>query len=254
MASQTLRIARRGLIIVDMITLRLLLAHMLGDYVLQTGRIAQQKTQGWSGLLWHVGIVTLTSIALTADILPFWGIWSLVLGGLHLAIDQVRAFRARSLPPEFSCVYLLLDQSAHVVTICGVAYIAARETPLEAWQQAQQPATRWLALAILIIFLIWTTAILEMEVVRSLRALRQQVQPAQVLPLDRLFGAVERLTAVTLFLSPYPLLYISAFVPRMWWHLRYRLRPGPLLECEVRALVSALSATAVGLAIAFLLG
>ena len=59
---------------------------------------------------------------------------------------------------------------------------------------------------------------------------------------------------MTLFLSPYPLLYISAFMPRMLWHLRYRLRPGPLLECEVRALVSALSATATGLAIAFLLG
>lgn len=237
-----------------MITLRLLLAHMLGDYVLQTGRIAQQKTQSWSGLLWHVSIVTLTSIALTADILPFWGIWSLVLGGLHLAIDQVRAFRARSLPPKFSFVYFLLDQGAHIVTICGVAYIAARETPWEAWQQVQQPVTRWLVLAILIIFLVWTTAVLEMEVVRSLNPRRQQPLPAQVLPLDRLFGAAERLTAVTLFLSPYPLLYISAFMPRMLWHLRYRLQPGPLLECEVRALVSVLSATTVGLAIAFLLG
>ncbi len=237
-----------------MLTLRLLLAHMLGDYVLQTGRIARQKTQGWSGLLWHVSIVTLTNIALTADILPLWWIWSLVLGGLHLAIDQVRAFRARFLPPAFSFFYLLLDQGAHIVTICGVAYFAAQETPWEAWQQVQQPITRWLALAILVIFLVWTTAVLEMEIVRSLNALRQQTPSAQVLPLDRLFGAVERLTAVTLFLSPYPLLYISAFMPRMLWHLRYRLQPGPLLECEVRALVSALSATIVGLAIAFLLG
>lgn len=38
--------------------LRLLLGHMVGDYILQTGSIARAKNESWQALLLHVSIVS----------------------------------------------------------------------------------------------------------------------------------------------------------------------------------------------------
>ncbi len=233
-----------------MVTLRLILAHMIGDYALQTGGIARYKAEGWPGLLLHVAIVTIASGALVAGMFPYWWAWAMVLGVLHLLIDQYRTFRARKLKPQLSLLYLLFDQTVHLVTIFTIARAGAHETPADVWRVLRQPsniAAWWPISAIMTIFLIWTTAVLEMEVVRMLSQTCKIPPPNSILPLDRLFGASERLIAVALLLSPLQALYLAAFLPRFLWHLWHGHGQETLLSCEIRTAVSILSATSIGL-------
>jgi hypothetical protein len=233
-----------------MVTLRLILAHMLGDYALQTGGIVRYKAEGWPGLLLHITIVTLVSGALVMGMFPYWWAWVIVLGILHLLIDQYRTFRARNLRPSLSLLYLLFDQVVHIVTIFTIAYAGARETPADFWRALHQPLNPtvfWFLLLIMAIFLIWTTAVLEMEVVRAFSGRCKIPPPSGILLWDRLSGATERLVAVALLLSPLPALYLIAFLPRLFWRLRYDSEQGSFWNCGIRMTVSVLSATGVGL-------
>ncbi len=235
-----------------MITLRLLLAHMIADYALQTDWIARRKLQGWPGLLVHFAIVTVASGILIAGMIPYWWGWTLFLGTLHLLIDQYRTFHARDIKIEWSLPYLLFDQATHLLTISVIAQAAANETPRDVWRllsRSPDITAVWPFFATLAIFLIWTTAVLELEAVRVLSRLRKTPPPTGILPLDRLFGASERLIAIALLLSPYPALSPAAFLPRLYWCLRYMPGSGSLVACEVRTLVSALATAGVGFAL-----
>jgi hypothetical protein len=227
---------------------------MIGDYALQTGKIAHDKARGWSGLLTHVAIVTGVSGILIAGMFPYWWAWMLVYGLLHLGVDQYRTFRARHIRPQFSLLYLFFDQAVHVATIFVIAYAVAGETPSDFWRILTHPSTteaRATVAAILLVFLVWTTAVLEMEAVRSISSVRTAPSLINgIFPIDRLFGATERLVAAMLMLSPYPAFYVVSFIPRMFWHIRYRQEREPLLHCEIRTLVSILAVTSVG----FLIG
>jgi hypothetical protein len=92
-----------------------------------------------------------------------------------------------------------------------------------------------------------------MEVVRALSRPCKTLPPTGILPLDRLFGASERLIAVALLFSPYPALSLAAFLPRLFWCLRYMPKsdsfglPATRLACEIRTLVSMLAAFGAGL-------
>lgn len=233
-----------------MVTLRLILAHMIGDYALQTGGIARNKAEGWPGLLLHVAIVTLVSGALVIGMFPYWWAWVIILGILHLLIDQYRTFRARSLRPQLYLPYLVFDQAVHLATILTIAHAGARETPADLWRALRQPLDltgAWPIPIIMVIFLIWTVAVLEMEAVRAFSGRCKIPLPSGILLPDRLFGAAERLIAVALLLSPLWALYPIAFLPRLLWHWRYRSRQGNLWSCGIRTTVSMLSATGVGL-------
>ncbi|MCS7222798.1 MAG: DUF3307 domain-containing protein [Anaerolineae bacterium] len=233
-----------------MVTLRLILAHMIGDYVLQTGEIARNKAEGWRGLLLHVTIVTLVSGVLVMGMFPYWWAWVIVLGVLHLLIDQYRTFRVRNLKPQLYLPYLIFDQVVHLATILTVAYAGARETPADLWRVLRQPldlTVSWPIPVIMAIFLIWTAAVLEMEAVRAFSQRCKIPPPHSILLPDRLFGAAERLVAVALLLSPLPAFYLIAFLPRLLWHLRYRSGQGNFWNCGVRTTVSMLAATGVGL-------
>ena len=237
----------------EMVSLRLLLAHMIGDYALQTGAIAQYKAKGWSGLLTHVAIVTIVSGVLVAGMFPYWWGWVLLLGVIHLLVDQLRTFHIRELKAEFAPFYLLFDQALHVATILLIAWLGAGETPSQVWHAltlSSDLSRLWPVLVILLIFLVWTVAVLEMEVIRALSRVCRIPPPRGVLPLDRLLGANERLIAVILLLSPFSRFYLAAFLPRLYWSLHYKPEREPAFACSVRTLISALSATGVGLLLA----
>ncbi len=237
-------------LLTEMVTLRLLLAHMLGDYTLQTGKIARYKAQGWWGLLLHVAIVTTASGLLVAGMFPYWWLWILVLGLLHLFIDQLRTFHVRNIKAELSLFYLLFDQTLHFLTIVFIAWAGAQESPLEVWRlliYSSDLGKLWPILVILLIFLVWTVAVLEMEAVRTLSSVCKIPPPREVLPLDRLIGANERLLAVALLISPFPGVYPAVFLPRLLWSLRHQAKRESVFACSVRTVVSMLSATGVGL-------
>jgi hypothetical protein len=233
-----------------MVTIRLLLAHMIGDYALQTGEIARLKAKGWQGLFVHFCIVTAASGLLVAGKFPYWWAWTLLLGIIHILVDQYRTFRLKDLRPVLSLPYLLFDQGLHLITIFAIAGIGAGESVQDVWLSLNgmpREDDLWCVLTIFAIILIWTTAVLEMSVLRTFHRPYRISPPVNIEPLDRLLGAGERLVGTALLLTPYPFLYPLAFIPRLYWGLRHSPERLPPSVYGTRAVISALVALGVGL-------
>lgn len=95
----------------------LLAGHVIGDFLLQTSKVAAEKHK-WSRLLWHVFLVT----AATYAICGAWLAWQLPLLVFlsHLLLDWGKGLAKRFL--EIKELYLfLLDQAVHA----GLLYLIA---------------------------------------------------------------------------------------------------------------------------------
>lgn len=95
----------------------MLLAHLLGDYLLQWEFIARWKARSLMGVLAHGGIVTLTALACTVLVDPSWWPYALLIGMSHTAIDAVRARLVHTPHPTWELAWYLLDQLAHLAVI-----------------------------------------------------------------------------------------------------------------------------------------
>jgi len=95
----------------------MLLAHLLGDYVLQFNCIARWKARSVWGVVAHGGVVTLCSLVCAALLLPAWWPYALFIGATHTAIDVIRARLIRSKNATQDLTYYLLDQGLHVAII-----------------------------------------------------------------------------------------------------------------------------------------
>lgn len=92
----------------------LLLAHVVADFLLQTNRMVETKQKPGT-LLLHALIVLVTAqIALGR--VDAWE--PLILAGLHIAIDTVKAY---AMPQRLWA--FLTDQGAHLVTLIAVAAV-----------------------------------------------------------------------------------------------------------------------------------
>jgi len=98
----------------------MLLAHLLGDYPLQTNAIARWKARSILGVLAHGGIVTLTHVVLAVAVMPSWWPYALLIGGIHTVVDVIRAHFLRTQDPMWSMLSYLGDQLIHVVVIVAV--------------------------------------------------------------------------------------------------------------------------------------
>lgn len=105
----------------------LFLAHVLADYVLQTGWMVRTKRRPTT-LLFHTALVLATAMAATGQY-DRWEI--LALGGLHLLIDAVKSGFCRD-----TVAAHLFDQAAHLATIAGFAMIAPDLWTAGAWGRA----------------------------------------------------------------------------------------------------------------------
>lgn len=83
-----------------LLIVRLLLAHILGDFLLQTKGMCERKKavptwKGWKYQLAHAFIYTAAVYVLVAQ----WGCWALLLliGGTHFAVDVAKAFVERQM-------------------------------------------------------------------------------------------------------------------------------------------------------------
>lgn len=101
-----------------MIALEILALHMLGDYILQTEWMAQNKLSDPLVRLAHV----------TAYSIPFllWGNWYYDMAGIlfgtsvmitHFMIDSYRFYADHPWPPKS----ILIDQSLHIITLAVLA-------------------------------------------------------------------------------------------------------------------------------------
>jgi hypothetical protein len=116
------------------------LAHLLGDYVFQTDRIAMWKSRSVWGVLAHAGIVTFFTWLCALPFALHWWPYAMLIGALHAAIDVARTHVGKTSPT--TTLYLfLLDQALHalvivlVVSWSGWLTPRAAETVIGTWLQ-----------------------------------------------------------------------------------------------------------------------
>ncbi len=159
--------------------LSLLAAHMLGDYVLQTNRMALGKRRV-SILMLHA----LTHGALVYLLAGRWGAWSvpLVVALTHAAIDRLKAGMARP-----GALALVLDQAAHVVVMGALAFWidAARDHSYWAVVISPEIARAWVMISGAILTIRVGGVFIGMWVQPYLREIEQARGAVAIAPLSR---------------------------------------------------------------------
>lgn len=95
----------------------MILAHLVGDYILQWNSLAAWKSRALKGVLAHCLVVLAVTWLFILPFNPGWWPWVLAIGLAHFAIDAVQ-LRVKLPIPELA--RFALDQLAH-----GVVIIAA---------------------------------------------------------------------------------------------------------------------------------
>lgn len=107
----------------------LLLGHLTGDFVLQTDRIAENKSVHWKWTLLHAVIVTLCICLFSY---PFGALllgMVLLNGAAHYIIDYYKGRICKSLHmPDLVC--FLLDQLIHILILYLISKTAVCANPL----------------------------------------------------------------------------------------------------------------------------
>lgn len=117
----------------------LLLAHLLGDYVLQFNALVRWKTRSLWGVAAHGAIVSAATLLAAALVSPAWWPYALLIGLSHTLIDVVRARLIRPAAPNVELLLFLLDQSLHVSIIALLVHWTGAPT-------LPQPTYSWLNL------------------------------------------------------------------------------------------------------------
>jgi hypothetical protein len=112
----------------------LLVAHLVGDFLLQTNEMARCKAQSWSWLLKHLGsymivmTVVLGAIAWTQAVPPWAaGCAWLLIGLTHVALDR-RGFTrwwmgVIGISPDVVWLRIVVDQVFHIVILAAAAQL-----------------------------------------------------------------------------------------------------------------------------------
>ena len=100
----------------------LILAHMIGDFVLQTNRVAKMKATSQKGLLLHFCLITGTQMVLMGIYYGLLGISAAIIVGLiHGFIDYSKVKITDKF--KYQSIYFILDQVMHILTIVVVAWL-----------------------------------------------------------------------------------------------------------------------------------
>jgi hypothetical protein len=112
----------------------LLVAHLVGDFLLQTDGMAKHKVHRWPWMLRHVGLY----MAVISVVLLIYGLrqpdalWAVVIVWLFLALTHVildrRVFtawwmRSVGISPEHPWLSIVVDQVFHVLTLAIAAQV-----------------------------------------------------------------------------------------------------------------------------------
>lgn len=95
--------------------LRLLLAHFLGDTLLQPDEVYQQKMKGFYGVVIHVIIIFLTFVVFATPYLHYPATWAVLIfvGITHLIQDELKIRKFTS--PKYNFIAFVIDQLFHVL-------------------------------------------------------------------------------------------------------------------------------------------
>lgn len=120
--------------------LTLLLAHLIGDFCVQTNDMVKEKHEEHYGSLMlyvHAAAVSLLSFLLVFD----WRFWlcAIVLFVSHFVLDGAKSYAPRSCLRAF-----LLDQFVHLLIIAGISCVADRTVE---WMP-----NKWLLVSVVYVF------------------------------------------------------------------------------------------------------
>ncbi len=195
--------------------LNLYLGHLLGDFLLQPGRLVLAKRDGVPGLLLHTFIVGAASaVVLFGTIGGDWPAVVLVTG-LHLVIERLTILTYLKTPTR-GLFTLLFDQTLHMLSIAVVVWLAV------GWEVdtyavtlgIQMPVARLAAIdGLLTVMLLGSIVVFEMG--NTMR--RGSDGKGRVLRFDaaRIGGMLERGAALVAALAWHPAAALVAFVPRV---------------------------------------
>lgn len=95
-----------------------ILAHLVGDFVLQTDKIAKEKASSIKGIIKHSIIVFLVQVFLLS-IFGIKGLISGIISGFaHFFIDYMKYYiNKKGLLKNMQSIYFLIDQAIHVILI-----------------------------------------------------------------------------------------------------------------------------------------
>lgn len=88
----------------------MLLAHLVGDFVLQWDKLAQWKSREFKGVVAHCAIVAVVTLLFALPFDPLWWSGVLFISLSHLLIDSVSFFIRLRMPP---LLRFTLDQIFH---------------------------------------------------------------------------------------------------------------------------------------------
>lgn len=235
--------------------LRLMLGHVVGDFLLQPYWLVLAKRKGWPGLLIHVGVVTFITGILAWDSIPNWGVWIVVLFIIHLFIDQFRTFIFTDNTKGKGFLLLLLDQLAHVVSLIVIAWAATGWSfaDLQILVTPEAPNQyRMMAYLIGLMALISTVPVLEAEATVAVWAAQGQEvkQTVKIDTEDRVLGACERIVALILILTGFGLFAPLVFLPRLGLMIRQGQASQDRTAVTTKVLTSFASALIVSLLLA----
>jgi hypothetical protein len=121
-------------------TLAMLLAHLVGDYILQWDRLAMWKGRSLAGVTAHCAVVTAVTALFALPFQPYWWEGVLLISIGHYLIDAVQLplTRKGTSSGAFAFGRFLADQLAHLLVITTAlmwgGYLTPGDFSPEAWQ------------------------------------------------------------------------------------------------------------------------
>jgi len=192
--------------------LELYLGHVIGDFLLQPGRLVVAKRDGAPGLVLHTLIVGLSTIAVVAGDLAVDWAPAVLVTGLHLVIERITITTYLRTPTRGLFTFLM-DQAMHALSIALVVWVAGRWAfGAQATMYGFTVSTVFLAKICALVTVTLFGSILVFETVNAILG----EQKGNLLRLDgpRVYGVVERGLALALALVG-PALVVLPFLPRL---------------------------------------
>jgi len=110
-----------------------LIAHLAGDFFLQSGMAVQRKHRSFSGLAMHAALYLACVTAVSFFALPPGRAWpvALTLSLFHIFVDGMKSLVLRNHLERDGLALFLVDQAIHVATILVVVRLAVTAGPVE---------------------------------------------------------------------------------------------------------------------------
>ena len=134
-----------------------ILAHLIGDFVLQTNKIAAMKASKLKGVLIHAGIVTAVQVVMMSAFGLNGVIAGLAGGIIHFFIDYLKLHIAK-----LGFIYFIVDQAVHLVVILVLSIILQYQNSL------YDIYLSYIKLAVIVIVITYVSAVAVKILVRDI--------------------------------------------------------------------------------------